>query len=101
MRGKGVSYWSAHTVYNLALILKNSENQEQVLQLRLELPPKPFPFTFLFQNINEIQINGLYLLSLLIFGFPHQLIWECALVNQKLIAGQVNYILFDVHYVGK
>jgi hypothetical protein len=101
VRGKSGSYWSAHTVYNLALILKSSENQEQVLQLRLELPPKPFPFTFLFQNINEIQINGLYLLSLLIFGFPHQLIWECALVNQTLIAGQVNYILFDVHYVGK
>jgi len=80
---------------NLALILKNRDRQEEVYQLRLTIQHGTFPFTFTFDKLDKIQ-TGIYLLSLLIFGYPHRLLWECTFFQQELIVNEINIIIFWV-----
>ena len=81
---------------NLALILKHDENREEVHQLRLTIHQASFPLTFNFSLTNKIEHDAYYLISLLIFGFPHHLLWECASFRQHLKVNKMNHINFTV-----
>jgi hypothetical protein len=86
---------------NLVLIIKFDKNEEKVHQLRLNITQASFPFTFIFKNIDEIKTSGHHLLSLLIFGYPHLLLWETVFFQQHLQVNQINNITFEVHDVCK
>lgn len=53
------------------------------------------------ERISRIERNGLYLVLLLIFGYPHSLLWECASFEQFIQINIVNNITFDVNDVCK
>ncbi len=53
------------------------------------------------KNLTEIKNNDDYLLTLLIFGKSHRLLWEGALFRQYLTANQTNSITFIVQDVCK
>jgi hypothetical protein len=86
---------------NLALIIVNQQNQEEVHQIRLGIKQNSFPFNFTTEKINEIKSDGIYHLSLLIFGYPHRLLWEAAYVEIQIKVNIVNYIIFVVMDVCK
>jgi len=67
-----------------------------VHHLKLNVHQTSFPIKFNIVNINEIKRTGDHLLSLLIFGYPHHLLWEGTLFRQHLIVNQPNSITFIV-----
>ncbi len=86
---------------NLALIIVNRENQEEVHQIRLDIRHNSFPFNFTTERIHEIKNDGMYHLLLLIFGNPHRLLWEAAFFEVQIKINIVNYIIFLVTDVCK
>ena len=85
---------------NLILIVSNAKHQE-MHQLRLSIDQASFPFTFKVPLGREIQEDAYYLMALLVFGFPHRLLWECVLFQQYIRVHQVNDINFTVMDVCK
>jgi len=85
----------------LVLIIKNDKNHSDVHNLRLNLNQSSFPIHFIMRNLVEIKRTGNYLLSLLIFGYPHKLLWEGVLLRQVLNVGTTNTIRFTVQDVCK
>jgi hypothetical protein len=86
---------------NLVLIIKQEKNHDDIHHLQLNMDQSSFPIHFSMKNLAEIKHNGNYLLTLLIFGKPHRLLWESALVQQYLKVNQINLITFIVHDVCK
>jgi hypothetical protein len=62
---------------------------------------KSFPIQFNFLGIKQIKTNGIYLMTLLIFGFTHRLLWEGVLFHQYLSVNHVNNITFIARDVCK
>jgi len=60
-----------------------------------------FPFNFNLTNIKEIKTTGIYLLTLLIFGYTHRLLWEGSLFRYHLTVNQINSVTFIVKDVCK
>jgi hypothetical protein len=85
----------------LLIIIKNDSNHTDVHHLRLNISQPSFPIRFTMNNLIQISRNGNYLLSLLIFGYPHRLLWEGVLFRQPLRAYQKNSITFTVKDVCK
>ena len=79
----------------LAVILKNEKNQE-MHQLRLSIDQVSFPLTFKISLTDKIQDDAFFLVSLLIFGLSHRLLWECVSFPQQIMVHQVNNINFTV-----
>jgi hypothetical protein len=86
---------------NLFLIIKNDENHDVVHHIKLSVNEISFPIRFNVTNIKEITSNGSYLMTLLIFGYIHRLLWEGALFRQNLVLNHVNSITFIVRDVCK
>jgi len=86
---------------SLVLIVKNDGNHDDIHQLQLKIDQSSFPIHFNITNIKEITNTGTHLLTLLIFGFTHRLLWESVLVQQSLIVNQANHITFIVKDVCK
>jgi hypothetical protein len=86
---------------NLILIIKNDGNHDDIYHLQLKLGQNSFPLRFNFVNIKQIKTNGIHLLTLLIFGFTHRLLWEGILFRQYLFVNHVNNITFIVRDVCK
>lgn len=85
---------------NLVLIVRNAKKQE-MHQLRLTIDQASFPFTFKVPLTREVGEDAHYLMTLLVFGFPHRLLWECILFQQHIEVHQVNNINFTVMDVCK
>lgn len=80
-------------------MIKNDRSHNDVFNLQVRIVQDSFPFPFNLTNIREIQATGDYLLTLLIFGYPHRLLWEGALFRQNLAvnhSNQINFVLNDV-----
>lgn len=97
---KNQSTWSLQD-NNFVLIIKNDTYHNEIYHLKLTVNQESFPLQFNLTNIKEIQNTGIYLLSLLIFDYTHQLLWEGILVRQHLIANHSNSITFIVQDVCK
>ncbi|CAF0736883.1 unnamed protein product [Rotaria sordida] len=83
----------------IVLIIKRDANHTDVRHLRLNLSPSSFPINFTMKNLTEIKHSGDYLLSLLIFGYPHRLLWESVLFRQYLKTNTKNFLTFIVQDV--
>lgn len=81
---------------NLVLILRHDQNEEEVHHLQLNIDQQSFPGMFAFPLPEEIEENGYYLITLLIFGFPHRLLWECTFLRSELKVNEDNHIHFTV-----
>jgi hypothetical protein len=81
---------------SLILIIKNNANH-----VELKINQDSFPIWFNFANIKQIRKNGIHLLTLLIFGFTHRLLWEGIIFRQNLFINHVNNITFIVRNVCK
>lgn len=86
---------------NVVIIIKNDAYHNDIHHLKLKVNQTSFPIKFKLTNIKQIKNTGIYLLSLLIFGFNHRLLWEGVLFRQHLIANRVNYNTFIVKDVCK
>ena len=84
---------------NLVLIIKNDANHSDVHHLQLKHDQNAFPIRFNLTNVNEIGVSGNHLLTLLIFGYTHRLLWEGALFRKCLSVNQLNRIVFHVEDV--
>ncbi|CAF4798609.1 unnamed protein product [Rotaria sp. Silwood2] len=51
------------------------------------------------KNLTEIKHSDEYLLSVLIFGYPHRLLWESVLFRQYLTINTKNFLTFIVQDV--
>ena len=91
--------WSLQNA-NLILIIKRDTNHSD-LHLKLNLNQSSFPFHFILRNLNEIKRTDNYLLSLLIFGYLHRLLWEGMLLRQRLAVDSTNAVTFIVQAVCK
>lgn len=74
--------------------------EEEMHQFRLDLYQSYFPFTFITEHLHKINKTDNYLLVLLIFGYPHYLLWE-SVVTAQLIINQTNNVTFDMKDVCK
>ncbi|CAF1318351.1 unnamed protein product [Rotaria sp. Silwood1] len=83
----------------LVLIIKHDINHTDVHHLKLNLSQSSFPINFTMKNLTEIKHSDEYLLSLLIFGYPHRLLWESILFRQYLIINTKNFLTFIVQDV--
>ena len=86
---------------NLVLMIKLDANHSDVHHLKLNLTQSSFPIRFMLRNVDEIKHTDDYLLSLLIFAYPHRLLWEGVLFRQHLIVETTNSINFTVQDVCK
>jgi hypothetical protein len=86
---------------NLILIIKNDENHDDIHHLTLKIDQTSFPIRFNMTNIKEIKKTGIHVLTLLIFGFTHRLLWEGVLLRENLVVNQANYVTFIVKDVCK
>ena len=86
---------------NMFLVIQNDGNQNEMHHLQFKIGRSSFPINFTASKINEIKSTGFYLLSLLVFGNPHRLLWEKTLFRQHLVADQTNSITFIVNDVCK
>jgi hypothetical protein len=82
-------------------MIKQDTNHDDVHNLRLNVRQSSFPFNFIIRNITGVKHTGVYLLSLMIFGYTHRLLWECVLFRQHLAINQMNLVTFTVHDVCK
>lgn len=83
---------------NVILMIKNVRD---IYHFKLKINEINFPFRFNLTNIKQIKTNGIYLLSLLIFGYSHRLIWEGILFQQYLMINHTNSITFILKDVCK
>jgi hypothetical protein len=83
------------------LIIKNGRNHDDIYHLQLKIDQGSFPIRFNLINIKEIKTTGIHLLTLLIFGLTHRLLWEGVVLRQNLIINSVNHITFIVKDVCK
>ncbi len=83
------------------LIIKHDTNHNDIHHLRLNLNQSSFPFRFTLNNLTKITRSTNYLLSLLIFGYPHRLLWEGILFRHALTANSKNSVEFTVEDVCK
>lgn len=81
---------------NLVLIIKNDENHDDVHYLKLSVNQISFPINFNLTNMDKITNSGPHLMTLLIFGFTHRLLWEASFSRQNLIINHVNPITFVI-----
>ncbi len=86
---------------HLVLIIKNDDNHDDIYYRRLEIAQDSFPIRFDSPDVKEIKHTGNHLLTLLIFGFTHRLLWEGVLCRQNLIVNRANDITFIVKDVCK
>ena len=84
---------------NLVLMIKNDANHNDVHHVQLRHGQDSFPLHFNLTNVKEIQATGEHLLTVLIFGYTHRLLWEGILFRQHLLANQQNHITFHVQDV--
>jgi hypothetical protein len=77
------------------------KNVRDIYHFKLKINEINFPFRFNLTNIKQIKTNGIYLLSLLIFGYSHRLIWEGILFQQYLMINHTNSITFILKDVCK
>lgn len=80
-------------------MIKNDANHDDVHHLQLRHEQDSFPLHFNLSNVREIHTNGNYLLTVLIFGYTHRLLWEGVLFRQHLAVNQANHITFHVQDV--
>lgn len=85
----------------VVLIIKNDANHSDVHHLQLKHDQNTFPIRFNLTDVKEIRVSGAHLLTLLIFGYTHRLLWEGALFRQHLSVNQLNNIVFHVEDVCK
>ncbi len=86
---------------NLILMIKNAVNHDDIHHLKLKIDQNSFPFRFNLTNIEQIKSDGFHLLTLLIFGFTHRLLWEGIIFRQYLFVNHINNITFIVKDVCK
>jgi hypothetical protein len=86
---------------HLVLIIKNDDNHDDIYYRRLGIPQDSFPIRFDITDVKEITHTGNHLLTLLIFGFTHKLLWEGVSFRQNLIVNRANDITFIVKDVCK
>jgi hypothetical protein len=86
---------------NLVLIIKNDGNYDDIYHLRLKMGQDSFPIRFNITDVKEIKHTGNHLLTLLIYGLTHRLLWEGVLFRQNLIVNRTNHITFIVKDVCK
>jgi hypothetical protein len=86
---------------NIVIIIKHDTYHNEIHQLRLQVNQSSFPFKFNLTNIKEIKTSDIYLLTLLIFGYTHRLLWEGSLFRQRLIVNHINSVTFIVKDVCK
>jgi hypothetical protein len=86
---------------NIVIIIKNDVNHDDVHYLQLKTDQISFPIRFNMTNINGIKTSGHHLLSLLIFGLAHRLMWEGILFRQNLVVNRTNFVNFTVKDVCK
>ena len=80
-------------------MIKNDTNHEDVHHLQLKHGQESFPLHLNLTNVREIHADGDYLLTVLLFGYTHRLLWEGILFRQHLSANQANHITFHVQDV--
>ena len=80
----------------LVLIMKHDINHTNVHHIKLNLNRSKFPIHFQVNNLHQIKSDDDYLISLLIFAYPHQLLWESSLTRQQIKIHQMNSFRFPV-----
>ena len=68
---------------------------------KLKLNHTNFSLKFTLADTVEIKRNGIYLISLLIFGLTHRLLWENTIFRQYLSVNHTNSLTFIVKDVCK
>lgn len=86
---------------NLFLIIKNDRNHNEMYHFQEQIVQDSFPLSFNWTEIKQIQMTEKYLFTVLIFGYPHRLLWEGIVFRQNLIVNQTNRINFIVDDVCK
>ena len=87
--------WSLENA-NLVLMIKDDLNHNIIHHFKLNVTQSIFPIHFQLTDLHEIQHTNEYLVSLLIFAYPHRLLWESTLARQRLTANRTNSINFVV-----
>ncbi len=85
----------------IVVIIKNDTNHDDIHHFKLNIDQISFPIQFNLTNIKGIKGTGPHLLSLLIFGFTHRLLWEGTLFRQNLTVDRMNFVDFTVKDVCK
>ena len=67
----------------LVLIIKHDMNHTDIHHIKLNVNQSTFPIHFRINNLHQIKSEDDYLLTLLIFGYPHRLLWESSLPRPK------------------
>jgi hypothetical protein len=86
---------------NLVLIIKDDKNHDDIHQMKININQNTFPIKFHISNIKEITKNGSHLMTILIFGHTHRLLWEGILSRHYLVWNHMNLINFTVRDVCK
>ena len=86
---------------NIFVIIKNDTEHDEFHHLKFRASQTNFPLRFKSTDIEELQNNGVYLVSLVIFGSTHQLLWEATIFRQHLKVNDDNFISFIVKDVCK
>ena len=93
--------WPYYQRLNLLLFFKITKSNKKVYRIHFRINQNSFPFIFQVNNLTKIQNDGQYSVSLLIFAFPHRLLWESDFLNIQIKANTVNQINFIVKNVCK
>ena len=85
----------------LFLMIKSDRNHNEVYHFQERIVQDSFPLSFNWTKIKQIQMTENYLLTVLIFGYLHRLLWEGTLFRKRLTLNQTNRINFFVDDVCK
>lgn len=81
---------------NFVLILKHDQNEEEVHHLQLNIDQQTFSGMFASPLPEDIDEDGYYLVTLLVFGLPHRLLWESAFSRNQFKVNEDNHFDFTI-----